>query len=131
MTRRLISSGSDFEKTAGYSRAVAQGDGVFVSGTTGSDPMTKVMPENVEDQARNCFAAIERALVEAGSSLKDAVRVQYFVTNRADAERVFPIFGEFLGHIRPAAGLYIVSGLYRPEMKIEIELTALRQAAAF
>ena len=127
MTRRLISSGSDFEKIAGYSRAVVQGDWVFVAGTTGYDPITKAMPESVEDQARNCFATIEKALKEAGSSLKDAVRVQYFVTSQADAERVFPVCGEFLRDIRPAAGIYVISGLYRPEMKIEIELTALKQ----
>lgn len=128
MTRRLISSGSEFEKTAGYSRAVVQGDWVFVAGTTGSDPVTKQMPESVEEQTRNAFATINTALGEAGVSLKDAVRVQYFVTSREDAEKVFPICGEFLGDIRPAAGIYIVSGLYRPEMKIEIELTAKKQS---
>ena len=127
MTRRLISSGSDFEKIAGYSRAVVQGDWVFVAGTTGYDPVTKAMPESVEDQVRNCFATIEKALKEAGSSLADAVRTQYFVTSREDAEKAFPVIGEFLGDIRPAAGIYVVSGLYRPEMKIEIELTALKR----
>lgn len=127
MTRRLISSGSEFEKTAGYSRALAQGDWVFVAGTTGYDPITKKMPDSVEEQTRNCFATINKALGEAGSSLKDAVRVQYFVTSREDAEKAFPICGEFLGDIRPAAGIYIVSGLYRAEMKIEIELTAKKQ----
>ena len=62
MTRRLISSGSDFEKIAGYSRAVVQGDWVFVAGTTGYDPVTKAMPENVIEQTRNCFATINKAL---------------------------------------------------------------------
>lgn len=128
MTRRLISSGSEFETTAGYSRAVVQGDWVFVAGTTGYDPITKAMPESVEEQTRNCFATINKALGEAGSSLRDAVRVQYFVTSREDAEKVFPVCGEFLGDIRPAAGIYIVAGLYRPEMKVEIELTARKQA---
>lgn len=127
MTRRLISSGSDFEKIAGYSRAVVQGDWVFVAGTTGYDPVTKQMPESAVEQTRNCFATINKALDEAGSSLKDAVRVQYFVTSREDAEAVFGVCGEFLGDIRPAAGIYIVSGLYRPEMKVEIELTAKKQ----
>ena len=127
MTRRLISSGSEFEKIAGYSRAVVQGDWVFVAGTTGYDPETKAMPESVEEQTKNCFATIGKALAEAGSSLADAVRVQYFVTSREDAEKAFPICGEFLGDIRPAAGIYVVTGLYRPEMKIEIEVTALKQ----
>jgi enamine deaminase RidA (YjgF/YER057c/UK114 family) len=127
MTRRLISSGSEFEKIAGYSRAVVQGDWVFVAGTTGYDPETKAMPESVEEQTKNCFATISKALAEAGSSLADAVRVQYFVTSREDAEKAFPICGEFLGDIRPAAGIYVVTGLYRPEMKIEIEVTALKQ----
>lgn len=127
MTRRLISSGSDFERIAGYSRAVAQGDWVFVAGTTGADPETKAYPPSVEEQARFAFATIEKALAEAGSSLADAVRVQYFVTTREDAEKVFPVCGEYLGDIRPAAGIYIVSGLYRPEMLIEIELTALKK----
>jgi enamine deaminase RidA (YjgF/YER057c/UK114 family) len=101
---------------------------VFVAGTTGSDPVSKEIPESVEEQTRNAFATINKALGEAGASLKDAVRVQYFVTSREDAEKVFPICGEFLGDIRPAAGIYIVSGLYRPEMKIEIELTAKKQS---
>ena len=127
MTRRLISSGSEFETTAGYSRALVQGDWVFVAGTTGYDPITKAMPESVEEQTRNCFATINKALGEAGASLRDTVRVQYFVTSREDAEKVFPVCGEFLGDIRPAAGIYIVAGLYRPEMKVEIELTAKKQ----
>jgi enamine deaminase RidA (YjgF/YER057c/UK114 family) len=127
MSRRLISSGSEFEKVAGYSRAVVQGDWVFVAGTTGPDPQTKTFPADVEQQTRNAFAIIAKALEEAGSSLADAVRVQYFVTSREDAEKVFPICGEYLGEARPAAGIYVVSGLYRPEMLIEIELTALKQ----
>jgi enamine deaminase RidA (YjgF/YER057c/UK114 family) len=127
MTRRLISSGSEFEKIAGYSRAVVQGDWVFVAGTTGADPETKEMPADVEQQTRNAFATIEKALAEAGASLADAVRVQYFVTSREDAEKTFPICGEYLGDARPAAGIYVVSGLYRPNMLIEIELTALRK----
>jgi enamine deaminase RidA (YjgF/YER057c/UK114 family) len=128
MTRRLISSGSDFEKIAGYSRAVVDGDFVFVAGTTGADPETKAYPPSVEQQARHAFAVIAKALEEAGSSLADIVRVQYFVTSREDAEKVFPVCGEYLGDIRPAAGIYIISGLYRPEMLIEIEVTARKRA---
>jgi enamine deaminase RidA (YjgF/YER057c/UK114 family) len=128
MTRQLISSGSAFEKVGGYSRAIVDGEWVFVSGTTGSDPKTGVMPESVEEQTRNCFATIEAALAQAGADFSHVVRAQYFVTSREDAEAVFGVCGEFLGDIRPAAGIYIVSGLYRAEMKVEIELTAKKQA---
>lgn len=130
MTRRLISTGSPFEREGGYSRAVVQGDWIFVSGTTGYDYTSMSMPESVEDQTRNCLSTIADALAQAGSSLADVVRVQYFVTSREDGERAFPIFGEAFRDIRPAAGLYVVAGLLRPEMRIEIEVTALRQSAS-
>ncbi|MEI3852289.1 MULTISPECIES: RidA family protein [Ensifer] len=125
MARKLISSGSPFEKKAGYSRAVAMGDWCFVSGTTGYDYATMTMPETVEEQARNCLKTIESALTEAGFSLKDVVRNHYYVTDASFADRVFPIFGEAFGEIRPAATM-IVCDLIRPEMLIEIEVTALR-----
>ncbi|HEV7318752.1 MAG TPA: RidA family protein [Ensifer sp.] len=125
MARKLISSGSPFEKTAGYSRAVAMGDWCFVSGTTGYDYATMTMPETVEEQARNCLKTIEGALTEAGFSMKDVVRNHYYVTDASFADRVFPIFGEVFGEIRPAATM-IVCDLIRPEMLIEIEVTALR-----
>ncbi|MFK0277897.1 RidA family protein [Ensifer sp. NPDC090286] len=125
MARKLISSGSPFEKTAGYSRAVAMGDWCFVSGTTGYDYATMTMPETVEEQARNCLKTIEGALKEAGFSMKDVVRNHYYVTDASFADRVFPIFGEVFGEIRPTATM-IVCDLIRPEMLIEIEATALR-----
>ena len=125
MARKLISSGSPFEKTAGYSRAVAMGDWCFVSGTTGYDYATMAMPETVEEQARNCLKTIEGALKEAGFSMKDVVRNHYYVTDASFADRVFPIFGEVFGEIRPAATM-IVCDLIRPEMLIEIEVTAFR-----
>ena len=125
MARKLISSGSPFEKTAGYSRAVAMGDWCFVSGTTGYDYATMTMPETVEEQARNCLKTIEGALKEAGFSMKDVVRNHYYVTDASFADRVFPIFGEVFGEIRPAATM-IVCDLIRPEMLIEIEVNALR-----
>ena len=123
--RRLISSGSPFEATAGYSRAVVQGDWCFVSGTTGYDYATMTMPESVEDQTRNCLATIGRALQEGGFSFADVVRCHYYVTDAAFADRVFPILGETFGAIRPAATM-VVCDLIRPEMLIEIEVTALR-----
>ncbi|MBN9053824.1 MAG: hypothetical protein BGO06_18840 [Shinella sp. 65-6] len=124
--RRLISSGSPFETTAGYSRAVVQGDWCFVSGTTGYDYATMIMPESVEDQTRNCLSTIGRVLEDAGFSFADVVRCHYYVTEAAFADRVFPILGETFGAIRPAATM-IVCDLIRPEMRIEIEVTALRR----
>ncbi|WEZ81950.1 RidA family protein [Rhizobium sp. 32-5/1] len=123
--RTLISSGSPFESTAGYSRVVVQGDWCFVSGTTGYDYTTMIMPETVEEQTRNCLKTIEGALQEAGFSLSDIVRNHYYITDAAFADRVFPILGEDFGTIRPAATM-VVCSLIRPEMLIEIEVTAFR-----
>ena len=123
--RKLISSGSPFEKTAGYSRAVVQGDWCFVSGTTGYDYQTMTMPKTVEEQTRNCLMTIQAALNGAGFSLKDAVRNHYYVTDAAFAEIVFPILGEAFGDIRPAATM-VVCDLIRPEMLVEIEVTAFK-----
>lgn len=123
--RKLISSGSPFEKTAGYSRALVQGDWCFVSGTTGYDYQTMNMPETVEEQTRNCLKTIERALTDAGFSLQDVVRNHYYVTDAAFADVVFPILGEAFGDVRPAATM-VVCDLIRPEMLIEIEVTAFR-----
>lgn len=123
--RRLISSGSPFEATAGYSRAVVEGNWCFVSGTTGYDYATMTMPESVEEQTRNCLATIGKVLADAGFSFAEVVRCHYYVTDAAFADRVFPILGETFGAIRPAATM-VVCGLIRPEMLIEIEVTALR-----
>jgi enamine deaminase RidA (YjgF/YER057c/UK114 family) len=124
--RKLISTGSPFEKTAGYSRAVVQGDWCFVAGTTGYDYATMTMPDGVEAQTRNCLATIGKALAEAGFSLADVVRAHYYVTDHAFVAKVFPILGETFGDIRPAATM-LVCGLAEPEMKVEIEVTALRR----
>ena len=126
MARRLISTGSPFEKTAGYSRAVVDGDWCFVAGTTGYDYATMTMPESVEEQARNAMATVARALSDAGFALADVVRARYYVTDRAYVHRVYPILGEHFGSIRPAATM-LVCDLAEPEMKIEIEATALRR----
>jgi enamine deaminase RidA (YjgF/YER057c/UK114 family) len=126
MARRLISTGSPFEKTAGYSRAVVDGDWCFVAGTTGYDYAAMTMPESVEEQTRNCLATIAAALEQGGFSLADVVRARYYVTDRAFVQKVFPILGEHFGDIRPAATM-IVCELNEPEMKIEIEVTALRR----
>ena len=127
MVRRLISTGSPFEKAAGYSRAVIDGDFAFVAGTTGYDYATMTMPPDITSQSRNCFKTIEAALQEGGFAMADIVRATYYITNAADADAVFGVCGETLGNIRPASTILIVAGLLKPEMKIEIEVTARRR----
>ena len=129
MSRRLISSGSPFEKIAGYSRAVVDGEFCFVAGTTGYDYTTMTMPADITSQARNCFRTIEAALKEAGFAMADIVRATYYITDVADSDALFAVCGEHLGEIRPAATLLVVAGLYKPEMKVEIEVTAKRRTA--
>lgn len=129
MARRLISTGSPFEKTAGYSRAVVDGDFTFVAGTTGYDYTTMTMPPDVTSQSRNCFKTIAVALKEAGFEMADIVRATYYLTDIGDADAHFTVCGEVLGGIRPAATLVAVSALYKPEMKVEIEVTAKRRGS--
>lgn len=126
MSRTLISSGSPFEKQVGYSRAVVQGDWCFVAGTTGYDPETREMPEDVRDQARNALTVIERALAEGGFALADVVRATYYISDPSYWDDIGPVLGAAFGEIRPAASC-LVLGLVKPEMKIEIEVTALKR----
>ncbi len=125
MARTLISTGSPFERTFGYSRAVVQGNWCFVSGTTGYDYATMTMPEDVAQQTRNCLATIEKALNEGGFALSEVVRVHYYIPDASYADLVTPVLGAAFGEIRPAATM-VVCGLIKPEMKIEIEVTALK-----
>lgn len=127
MTRRLISSGSKFEELARYSRAVVDGDWIFVSGTIGPDPATGVLPPEVAIQARNCFATIERALADAGSSLADVVRCRVYVTRREFVADVSAVLAEKFDRIRPA-NTTVVCELPPPDAKVEIEVTARRRA---
>lgn len=129
MSRRLISTGSPFEKVAGYSRAVVDGDFAFVAGTTGYDYATMTMPADITSQSRNCFKTIEAALKDAGFAMADIVRATYYLTNVSDADAHFAVCGEVLGDIRPAATLLVVASLLKPEMKVEIEVTAKRRSA--
>ena len=129
MPRRLISTGSPFEKAAGYSRAVIDGDFAFVAGTTGYDYATMAMPADVTSQTRNCFKTIEAALTDSGFALADVVRATYYVTDVKDADAVLAVCGERLGDIRPASTILVVAALLKPEMKVEIEVTAKRRAA--
>ena len=123
--RQLISTGSPFEKTMGYSRAVVQGDWCFVSGVTGYDYATMEMPETVADQARNCFETIKTVLSEAGFSMSDIARVQYTVVDRDYVPDLRPVVGEYLGDIRPAATM-VIANLIEKEMLVEIEVTGFR-----
>lgn len=129
MSRRLISTGSPFEKTAGYSRAVVDGDFAFVAGTTGYDYATMTIPADVTSQTRNCFKTIETTLKDGGFAMADIVRATYYVTDASDADAVLAVCGETLGDIRPAATIMVVAGLLKPEMKVEIEVTAKRRPA--
>lgn len=124
--RRLISQGSSFEKNIGYSRAVVQGDWVFVSGTTGYDYASMHISEDVAEQTRQSIANIRWALEEAGASLSDVVRAHYIVPNAEDWPHCWEPLREAFGDIRPACTMF-VADLATPEMKIEIEVTALKQ----
>lgn len=124
-----ISSGSPFESKIGYSRAVVDGQMVYVSGTTGYDYKTMTMPADAAAQARNALGTIAGALEQAGASLKDVVRVRYYLTDMAWYDALVAVAGEHFGDIRPAATM-VVCGLTTPEMKIEIEVTARIGASA-
>jgi enamine deaminase RidA (YjgF/YER057c/UK114 family) len=121
--RRLISSGSTFEAEAGYSRAVVDGEWIFVAGTTGFDYGQMTIADDPAAQARQAFRNIETALAEAGARLADVVRVKYYVPEPADWPAIVPVLGEVFGAIRPAATA-LICGLVDPRMKIEIEVTA-------
>jgi enamine deaminase RidA (YjgF/YER057c/UK114 family) len=124
MTRSLISTGSPFEAAYGYSRAVIDQGLVFVSGTTGYDYDTMIMPHDVAEQARNIFKTVAGVLTQAGSGLDHITRVQIFVTDHAYCEPVLAVCGTVLHAIRPASGIYVVAGLLKADMKVEIEVTA-------
>jgi len=125
MTRTLISSGSTFEERIGYSRAVVQGDWVFVSGTTGFDYATMTISSDIVEQTEQCMKNIESALSQAGASVRDVVRVTYVLPNGAEFELCWPVLRTYFGEVRPAA-MMISAGLADPRMKIEIEVTALK-----
>ena len=123
-----ISSGSPFEATFGYSRAVVDGEMIYVSGTTGYDYTTMDIPDDVAAQTRNTLDTIARTLAEAGATLRDVVAVRYYLVDRADMDAVVATVGQVFADIRPAATM-VICDLIRPEMKIEIEVTARKGAA--
>ncbi len=128
MKRTRISSGSTFEQEIGYSRAVVQGDWIFVSGTTGFDYSTMTIAEGVEAQAEQCITNIDSALRQAGSSLEDVVRVTYILPDGKEFAQCWPVLRKYFGDVRPAATM-ISAQLLDPRMRIEIEVTALKQSS--
>ncbi|ARN19858.1 RidA family protein [Piscinibacter gummiphilus] len=128
MSRQLISSGSTFEQDMAYSRAVVDGEWVFVSGTTGFDYSTMTIADGVVDQAEQCFKNIQAALEQAGASLQDIVRVNYVLPVASEFPSCWPVMRKYLGEVRPAATM-ISAGLVDPRMRIEIEVTARKRSA--
>ncbi len=127
MTRKLISSGSPFEATIAYSRAVVQDGWVFVSGTTGYDYDTMTMPEDVAQQCDNTLNTIKKALQDAGGTMADVVRVRYILPNADEFAACYDVLQKHFGDIRPAATM-IEARLLDPAMKIEIEVTAKKRS---
>lgn len=125
MKRTLIGSGSTFEAEIGYSRAVVQGDWVFVSGTTGFDYSKMTISDSLLEQTEQCLQNIEAALSSAGASLRDVVRVTYVLPTGNDFPKCWPVLRKYFGEVRPAATM-ISAGLSDPRMQIEIEVTALK-----
>ena len=125
MHRKLISSGSSFERDIAYSRAVVQGEWVFVSGTTGFDYATMSIPEGLVAQTEKCLENIDAALRQVGARMEDVVRVTYILPNAAEFPECWPVLRRWFGTIRPAATM-ISAGLADPRMRIEIEVTALK-----
>jgi enamine deaminase RidA (YjgF/YER057c/UK114 family) len=126
MARRLISSGSKFEQDMGYSRAVLDGEWVFVSGTTGFDYESMSISEDLPQQTEQCFRNIQAALRQAGAQLADVVRVNYILPKAERFPECWPVMRKYLGEIRPAATM-ICAGLVDPRMLIEIEVTARKR----
>ena len=127
MPRRLISSGSSFEREIGFSRAVVDGEWIFVSGTTGFDYRTMTISDTLTEQTEQCLRNIQSALEQAGASLRDVVRVTYILPNGEDFPQCWPILRKHFGEVRPAATM-ISAKLVDPRIQIEIEVTARRQA---
>jgi enamine deaminase RidA (YjgF/YER057c/UK114 family) len=126
MSRYLINSGSTFEKEIGYSRAVVDGDWIFVSGTTGFDYETMTISDNISEQTEQCIKNIEHALRQANADISDIVRIMYIVPQADEFSKCWPVLRKYFEEIRPAATM-ISAGLADIRMKIEIQVTALRK----
>jgi enamine deaminase RidA (YjgF/YER057c/UK114 family) len=123
MSRRVISSGSTFEAEIGFSRAVVDGDWVFVSGTTGFDYQTMTIADGIVEQTDQCLRNIQAALAQAGATLADVVRVTYIVPKAEEFRECWPVLRKYFGEVKPAATM-ISAGLIDPRMRVEIEVTA-------
>jgi enamine deaminase RidA (YjgF/YER057c/UK114 family) len=126
MSRQLISSGSSFEQEIGYSRAVVEGDWIFVSGTTGFNYTNMTISEDIAEQTEQCMQNIEAALMQANAGLKDIVRVLYIVPQADEFSKSWPVLKKYFGNVRPAITM-ISAGLTDARIKIEIQVTALKQ----
>ena len=124
--RKLISSGSKFEKEIGNSRAVVQGNWVVVSGTTGYNYETMTIEDDIISQTEQCLINISNALIQAGSNLDEVIRVTYILTDATEFEKCWSTLRKYFGKIRPAATMFS-AGLADPKMKIEIQVTALKK----
>jgi enamine deaminase RidA (YjgF/YER057c/UK114 family) len=129
MARKLISSGSKFETEMAYSRAVVDGDWIFVSGTTGFNYATMEISDDVAAQAEQTFLNIKAAMEKAGFGLEHIVRVHYILPKAEEFQACWPVLRKFLGDIRPAATMF-VAVLVDPRMKIEIEVTGKKSGPA-
>ncbi|MSP21278.1 MAG: RidA family protein [Alphaproteobacteria bacterium] len=127
MARHLISSGSKFEAEIGYSRAVVDGDWIFMSGTTGFDYKANTISDDIVKQTEQCFVNIKTAMEQAGFSLADAVRVHYILANAGDFEKIWPVLKKYVGTIKPAITMW-EGKLSDPRMKIEIEVTGKKRS---
>jgi len=125
MKRKLISSGSKFEEKIGYSRAVVQGNWIFVSGTTGYNYDNMTIADDIESQTEQCLLNIQSALTEANAEMKDIIRVTYILPNASEFEQCWPVLRKYFGEIRPTATMFS-AGLADDKMKIEIQVTALK-----
>ena len=126
MTRKLISSGSPYEPSIGFSRAVRVGNLISISGTAPIGPDRQaVSPGNASAQAQRCFEIIQAALEDAGSSLSDVVRTRILLTNIDDWEKVAEVHGKFFRNIRPASTILQVSRFIDPDWLVEIEADAV------
>ncbi len=128
MTRTRISSGSKFEAEIGYSRAIVDGDWIWVAGTTGFNYETMTISEDVAEQAEQTLKNIMAALDQAGFSFADVVRANYILPKGEDFPACWPVLRKYFGEIRPASTM-IIAGLADPRMKIEIEVTGKKRKA--
>ena len=127
MGEQRITSGSPFEESIGFSRALRVDDRVWVSGTGPVWPEGSC-PDDAGAQARRCFEIILAALAEAGAGAEDVVRTRMFLTSATDADAVSAVHGELFGSVRPAATMVVIAGLLDPRWKVEIEAEALIRA---